>query len=356
MIWSLVTSYFLLTPIFRGHLTTWTRKRAFQSSPEFYHLRPKNILSSAGWNRTKLKGTYSKKCRNWTQEISNTAHWANTRGQVAYFKMKKIFFISISLVLSFSLILHVKSSLPPKKVRLVEHIQQELSLALKKAILVCCSVSARCGTQFSVLWLFFPLDFIFAKIAGLPHIAPGGSRHWIKSWHIGWNRLHASRVCTAALNLCCRLWLSCPESDPVSALPVYAEMWPHIASWTSAWVMCHSCSIVAWWNQLGDGEAEVVVFVTDYYTSVDPSFCFLAMPGEHWLKKCSHRKSCKSCSRVSPLRPAQRIKENYPWGKPSNFMLGTPFNFKRERERVHTDVITNVGSTQGSCIRIERFR
>ena len=141
---------------------------------------------------------------------------------------------------------------------------------------------------------------------------------------------------TAALNLCCRLWLSRPESDPVSALPVYAEIRPRIASRSSAWVMCHSCSIVAWWNQLGDGEAEVVVFVTDYYTSVDPSFCFLAMPGEHWLKKCSHRKSCKSCSRVSPLRPAQRIKENYPWGKPSNFMLGTPFNFKREREREYT--------------------
>ena len=97
-------------------------------------------------------------------KIFTSAHWASTGGQVAYFKIKILFFFSISLVLSFSLILHVKSSLTLKKLRLVKHIQQELSLALKKATLVCCSVSALCGTQFSVLWLFFPLDFIYAKI------------------------------------------------------------------------------------------------------------------------------------------------------------------------------------------------
>ena len=93
-----------------------------------------------------------------------SAHWASTGGQVAYFKIKILFFFSISLVLSFSLILHVKSSLTLKKLHLVKHIQQELSLALKKATLVCCSVSALCGTQFSVLWLFFPLEFIYTKI------------------------------------------------------------------------------------------------------------------------------------------------------------------------------------------------
>ena len=59
---------------------------------------------------------------------------------------------------------------------------------------------------------------------------------------------------TAALNLCCRLWLSRPESDPVSALPVYAEIRPRIASRSSAWVMCHSCSIVAWGVGSGTGK------------------------------------------------------------------------------------------------------
>ena len=61
-----------------------------------------------------------------------TAHWASTWGQVAYFK-KKIFFFLISLLLTFSLILYFKWSLTLKKLHLVEHIQQELSLALKKA-------------------------------------------------------------------------------------------------------------------------------------------------------------------------------------------------------------------------------
>ena len=55
-------------------------------------------------------------------------------------------------------------------------------------------------------------------------------------------------------NLCCRLWLSRPESDPVSALPVYAEIRPRIASRSSAWVMCHSCSIVAWGVGSGTGK------------------------------------------------------------------------------------------------------
>ena len=42
----------------------------------------------------------------------------------------------------------------------------------------------------------------------MPHIAPGGSRHWIKSWHIGWNRLHASRVCTGKISATSRLVFS----------------------------------------------------------------------------------------------------------------------------------------------------
>ena len=51
-----------------------------------------------------------------------TAHWASTGGQIAYIFL-------ISLVLSFSSILHFKSSLTLKKLCLVEPIQQELSLA-----------------------------------------------------------------------------------------------------------------------------------------------------------------------------------------------------------------------------------
>ena len=82
---------------------------------------------------------------------------------------------------------------------------------------------------------------------------------------------------TAALNLCAA---GCDSLvlrvDPVSALPVYADIRPRIASRSSAWVMCHSCSVVAWWSRLGDGEAEVVVVVTGHYPSVYLSFCSLA--------------------------------------------------------------------------------
>ena len=45
----------------------------------------------------------------------STAHWASTGSQVAYFKIKILFSFWISLVLSFSLILHVKSSLTYNK-------------------------------------------------------------------------------------------------------------------------------------------------------------------------------------------------------------------------------------------------
>ena len=92
----------------------------FQSPPNIYKRSVSNIDTNIGLGYT-------------------TAHWASTGGHIAYFK-KKIFFFLISLVLSLPLILHLKSSLILKKLCLVEHIQQELSLTLKKATLVCCSV------------------------------------------------------------------------------------------------------------------------------------------------------------------------------------------------------------------------
>ena len=99
-------------------------------------------------------------------------HWASTGGQVVYFKTKVFFFLNFPfLVLSFSLILHFKSSLTLKKLCLVKDIQQELSLALKKAILVCCSVR---HSVFGFVTIFFCLISSMLKYKNNHTLSQGG--------------------------------------------------------------------------------------------------------------------------------------------------------------------------------------